>query len=79
MQATGIPTWSTLSASGLLSIILPALPLASDIYIFVDHDNAGVNAAEHAAARFFRERRCVRLLLPPTPGSDFNDVLRGNV
>jgi phage/plasmid primase-like uncharacterized protein len=77
--ATGTATWAALSTSGLLSVVLPALPLAAEVIIFADNDRsgAGKRAAKTAAARFFAERRKVRIALPPHEGLDFNDILRG--
>lgn len=77
-QATGIPTWAALSAGGIESLLLPPLPLASDIIIAADHDENGVGqrAAEHAAQRWVAEERRVRIALPPRVGQDFNDVLQ---
>src|SRR5208282_4913964 len=53
-QATGIPTWAALSAGGIEKLMLPPLPLASDIIIAADHDESGVGqrAAAHAAQRW---------------------------
>src|ERR1700722_14579117 len=78
-QATGIPTWAALSAGGIECLILPPLPLASDITIAADRDanSVGQRAAEHAAQRRRMEGRRVRIALPPRVGQDFNDILQG--
>jgi len=77
-QATGLSTWAALSADGIKKLMLPPLPLASDIIIAADHDESGVGqrAAEHAAQRWLIEGRRVRIALPPRVGQDFNDILQ---
>ena len=75
LLATGTPTWAALSASGLAALKLPAA--ADNVIVFADHDPAGIAAGESAMARWHAEGRRVRLALPPKPGSDFNDLLRG--
>ena len=76
LQATGIPTWASLSTSGLTGLRLPPPPFAENVVVFADHDPAGIAAADSAMARWHTEGRRVRLALPPKAGSDFNDVLR---
>jgi hypothetical protein len=77
MQVTGIPAWAALSTSGLINLVLPALPLAASVTIAADNDRngAGQRAARCAAERWLAEGRRVRIALPPAPGSDWNDVL----
>lgn len=79
MQATSLPTWAALSATGLKALILPPLPLASEVIIAADNDenDTGIKAARCAAARWFSEGRKVRIVIPPTKGTDFNDLIRG--
>lgn len=76
--ATGLPTWAALSASGIEMLVLPDLPLAAEVQIYADHDlnGRGQGAAELAANRLLAEGRKIRIILPPEPGTDFNDVLR---
>lgn len=76
-QATSTPTWAALSTSGIKSLVLPDLPIASEIIIAADNDvsGQGQHAAEIAAERWSLEGRKVRIALPPIPGTDFNDVL----
>jgi putative DNA primase/helicase len=74
-QLTQTPTWAALSSSGLMSVILPPLPLAQTVNILVDLDPAGEKAAVAAATRFTGEGRRVRLVRP-TIGRDINDVVR---
>jgi len=72
---TGIHTWAALSTSGIMAIVLPALPMAETIYLLVDLDAAGEQAAHVAADRLAREGRIVKLARPFV-GKDFNDALR---
>lgn len=78
MMATGNPTWAALSAGGIAGLILPPLPLASEVLICADNDENGVGqrAAETAATRWYAEGRAVRIATPPQVGKDFNDLLR---
>ena len=80
MTATGLPVWAALSTSGIASLVMPPLPLAATIVILADHDanGAGERAAHTAAQRWLAEGRRVRIAMPPEPGTDFNDVLRGH-
>jgi putative DNA primase/helicase len=72
--ATGIPTWVALSAAGMRSLVLPALPLAGEVIIAADADDAGRAAARFAAARWRAEGRRVWIAAPPR--GDWNDLLR---
>ena len=76
MEATGLPTWAALSASYFVGLLLPALPLAAEVVIAADHDDAGILAAEKAAALWTSQGRKVSIALPPIPGTDFNDMAR---
>jgi putative DNA primase/helicase len=75
MQLFKLPAWAALSASGLATLELP--PEVQNIAIAVDHDEngAGQDAASSARYRWEGEGRKVRRLMPPDPGTDFNDVL----
>ena len=77
-EATGLPTWSVLSSSNFLGLALPALPAAAEIVIAADNDvnRAGMDAAEKAAALWVSQGRKVWIAQPPTPGTDFNDMVR---
>jgi hypothetical protein len=70
------PAWAALSASGLKSLDLPNE--IRRVIVAGDHDKNGVGqrAAVSAFYRFKAEGRAVRLVIPPEPGTDFNDVLR---
>jgi putative DNA primase/helicase len=75
MQACALPGWAALSAAGIKSLILP--PDATMALICADNDagGAGQRAAREATERFLREGRRVGIAMPPTPATDFNDVL----
>ena len=69
---SGLPTWATLSTSGLRAVILP--PEVETVIIAADADEAGEVAAQAAARRFIAEGRKVKIARPPK-GMDFNDLL----
>ena len=73
LQATGIPTWATLSTAGMQTMILP--PLLSTLIICADHDEAGIKAATALCDRATQHGIAVKLAIPPTYGTDFNDLL----
>lgn len=75
-ELTGIPTWATLSTSGLAAVKLPPLPKAQTVYIAADSDKPGIAAAHKAAQRFALEGRIAMVTPPPTPGDDWNDALK---
>jgi hypothetical protein len=74
MQAKKWPAWAALSASGFRTLDLPAE--IKRVIVLADGDDAGEQAALHAASRWRRERRRVWIARPPR-GLDFNDVLCG--
>ena len=71
-HATGRPTWSALSTSGLRSLDLP--DNVRDVIVLADGDNPGEAAARDCARRWKLEGRRVRIARPPQ-GLDFNDML----
>lgn len=77
IQATTLPAWAALSTSGLAALKLPII--VQHVVILADHDcsGAGEQAARSAARRWNAEGRRVQIAMPPTPDSDFNDVLIG--
>lgn len=77
-RASRLTVWATLSTSGLKGLRLPPMPIAEVVIIAADNDEAGLSAAEMTAARLEAEGRAVSVIYPPTPGADFNDVLRGD-
>jgi phage/plasmid primase-like uncharacterized protein len=72
--ATGLPAWAALSAGGIEGVLLPDIPLASEIILAADHDDAGLRATNTAAEKWTRQGRAVRIAVPPEPGTDFNDM-----
>jgi len=72
MQATGRPAWAALSTSGIRSLDLPQT--ITEVVLLADGDNPGEAAARHAAHRWSRQGRSVRIATPPA-GMDFNDLL----
>lgn len=72
----GRSVWAALSTSGLRTVELPVMPLASIVSIYADCDTPGIEAARDAAQHFARQGRSVRIAMPPGPG-DFNDCLKG--
>ena len=74
MQATGHAAWAALSTSGLRTLDLP--DDVREVIILADGDKPGEAAAGHAARRWKREGRRVRIAHPPQ-GMDFNDMLMG--
>jgi hypothetical protein len=77
MQSCDLRGWAALSAGGIECLLLP--PEARMILIAADDDanGTGERAARLAADRWLAEGRRVRVLMPPEPGTDFNDVLLG--
>jgi putative DNA primase/helicase len=75
MQGSGKPAWAALSTSGLRSLQLPED--VCDVILLADGDCAGEAAAQHAALRWKRQSRRVRIARPPR-GMDFNDLLVGH-
>jgi putative DNA primase/helicase len=75
-QETGIPAWAAISASNMLNLVLPELPLASLVIIAADADAAGLEAARRTAETWVRQGRRVKIAYPPA-GQDLNDLLRG--
>jgi putative DNA primase/helicase len=79
MQLWNIPSgWAALSAGGIRNLVLP--PEAQQIVLAADHDEnrVGQEAAIDAAWLWRQEGRTVRIVLPPKPDTDFNDVIRGD-
>lgn len=74
--ATRLPTWSCLSTSGMMDIIVPPLEITQEIIICADGDGAGQKAAQILAKRLHRDGYGIRIA-PSPQGQDFNDVLRG--
>jgi hypothetical protein len=70
------PAWSVISAPMLEKF--PVLPGIEELVILVDHDDAGKQAAAKCTNKWRCARRHVRQLMPRTPGTDFNDLIKGD-
>jgi phage/plasmid primase-like uncharacterized protein len=77
MQCVGFSGWAAVSAGNLERLALP--PEARMIVIAADNDpkGRGQRSARRAARRWLAEGRAVRIAMPPSPGSDWNDCLMG--
>src|SRR5262249_1509111 len=64
MEATGLPTWAALSASGIARLVLS--PIVRRVVVLADHDRSGTGqrAARAAAQRWLAEGRQVRIAMP---------------
>jgi hypothetical protein len=69
------PAWSAISAPMLEKF--PVLPGVEQLVILVDHDDAGKQAASKCVNKWRCAGRQVRQLMPRTPGTDFNDLIKG--
>jgi len=69
--SAGWPCWSAIDAGNLAT--LPVWPWI-DLTIFVDHDSAGIAAADTLAMRWKSAGGNVTLIRPPRPRDDWNDV-----
>ena len=77
-QELGLPMWACLGSGGISKVMLPDLPLAEEVHLYVDGDDAGRDAIADAGERFSFEGR--RVVACPAPeGTDYNDVLRSQV
>jgi len=74
-QATGLPTWAAVSASGLERFEWPSS--VSELLIAADNDvnGRGQQAAHTLARRALEAGLTVKLALPPEPGTDWLDVV----
>lgn len=68
------PVWCCVDAGNLAAF--PVLPGICSLTIAVDHDPAGLKAANDCAARWHAAGRHVRLVMPPRSGADLNDLAR---
>jgi hypothetical protein len=72
--AMGVPTWATLSTSGMINVIVPPVEMTPKIIIAADADEPGMAAANKLALRLLAEGYNVSIAMPPE-GKDFNDML----
>lgn len=70
------PVWVAGNARFLENVMLPALPLASTVYIAQDNDKAGRKSAEVLGNRLYAEGRKVKILTPPQQYKDFNHIIQ---
>ena len=73
--STGLPTWATLSASGMINIAVPSIDVTQKIIIAADNDAPGKNAAYKLASKLLQEGYNVHIAMPDE-GMDFNDLLK---
>lgn len=66
------PTWAAIDAGNLAAF--PVLAGVQSLTIATDHDPAGIAGAKACAERWTAAGREVRLVVPPLPGHDLNDV-----
>jgi hypothetical protein len=69
------PVWSLLSAGGIGGF--PVLPGIESLWIAVDHDRAGINAAESCVDRWCNGGRHTFLIKPHAERLDLNDLVKG--
>jgi DNA polymerase len=67
------PAWSLVSSEALRR--LPVIPGVERLIILVDHDDAGMMAANACTARWTIAGRTVVELTPDQKGADFNDLI----
>ncbi|HEY1864972.1 MAG TPA: toprim domain-containing protein [Roseiarcus sp.] len=70
-----VPAWAALSTAGLKA--LPIIAGVKRLVLLVDNDEneEGQRAAAHAMIRWRAAGVEVETLIPPTPGTDFNDLV----
>lgn len=76
-QATGVPTWATVSAGGMERFEVPEIEGLHRVIIFADNDASGVGqrAAANLARRLVTQGFEVNVLTPLGKDMDWNDVL----
>jgi Toprim domain-containing protein len=72
-EAPLTPAWAALSSQKLQA--LPVIPGVERLILLVDHDDAGLAAANACAERWTRDGRTVIRLTPRRAGTDFNDLI----
>lgn len=68
------PMWACIDAGNMDK--LPVLAGIESLTIAADHDEAGLNAAQACADRWTLSGVKVRVLRPPKPKQDFNDLVQ---
>ena len=78
-QATGTPTWATLSTSGIVAVKIPDSVRSVQIWADQDAHGQGKDAAIKLAQRLHSKGQCVRIFIPDRmidcPSTDWLDVL----
>jgi putative DNA primase/helicase len=69
----GLPAWSVVDAGNLSN--LAVLDSIDELVIAVDHDQAGIAAANACSLRWNEAGKTVSRILPPVPGQDLNDMV----
>jgi hypothetical protein len=77
-QELHIPVWAVLGSNNFGNVVLPPLPLASEIRLYIDGDDDSRDAISDVREAFIPEGRRV-VVVPAPEGHDFNDVLTGKV
>jgi len=67
------PAWSLISSDLLTR--LPIITGIERLILLIDHDEAGIAAANAVTNRWTRARRTVVRLMPDEAGADFNDLV----
>ena len=67
------PAWSLVSSDLLAR--LPIIAGVNRLILLIDHDDAGIAAANAVTERWSRAQRTVVQLLPDDAGTDFNDLV----
>jgi putative DNA primase/helicase len=73
-ECSGVPTWATVSASGMKSFKWPRLPHALYLFADNDHNETGQRAAKELARKAQACGLAVHTLMPPLPGQDWADI-----
>ena len=71
----GVPTWSSISASGMAAFVAPASVRRLIVLADNDENQTGQRAAAECAGRARRSGIDGRVLVPPKVGFDWNDIL----
>ena len=74
IKYAGMPCWSTISAMGLRSVVIP--DYVKTVVIWGDNDESGVGqqASYDLASRLISEGKRVKIMLPDETGTDWADV-----
>jgi putative DNA primase/helicase len=72
---TGLPSWATISAGGMESVLIPDSIRSVMICADRDESERGERAAKKLARRLFSEGRKCKILIPNVIGTDWADPL----